>query len=412
MDKLIHFGGKEFSNSEGVDPFDYMRERFREYLLVNNLTFLFGTGSSIAVNKAAKKPSLSIATIPANILEAIKSNKLEKIYEELKGKFENGKFKEKEPPLEKFFAFLYMISNVAHHDESLVTTNPNNIESLIDVMKSELVKMCAEIPADEISLISHKHLLKRILARPTTLPRVNLVTTNYDLLFEEAMDDLGIVYVDGFSKGLKRFFKPETYNYDYYYPASTTEGRVHRMEKVLHYYKIHGSLNWIKSEDPSFNNIYGIEQLPSTPISGIENVLIYPTPMKENETLGFPYSELFRRFANNVQQPQSVLITYGYSFSDEHINRIIWDAMSIPSFQLVIVSRDCNDGTPLHSIYEKLKDAENISFIFGADYAEWSTFVTKIVPNIPNSEIEEKVRERLAKTKNAATAISGSSRGK
>ena len=39
--------------------------------------------------------------------------------------------------------------------------------------------------------------------------------------------------------------------------------------------------------------------------------------MKEGETLGFPYSELIRRFANIIQQPQSVLITIGYSFNDE-----------------------------------------------------------------------------------------------
>ena len=405
MDKLIHFAGKDFSAESGSDPFDYARERFREFLLVNNLTFLFGTGSSIAVNKAAGKPSLTLVQMPSQILESIKAQDLQKVYADLKGRFESGKYKEKESPLEPFLAFLYSINTVGSHDPNLLSVKASDVGKLIKTIKIELVKMCANIPADDKSLLHHKHFLNRVLARPTTLPRVNLATVNYDLLFEEAMDDLGIVYVDGFSKGLRRFFKPETYNYDYYYPASTTEGRVHRMEKVLHYYKIHGSLNWIQSNDSSFNNIYGIEQLPSPPKDNVESILIYPTPMKETETLGFPYSDLFRRFANCVEQPQSVLITYGYSFGDEHINRIIRDAMSIPSFQLVVVSFDCPDNSPLGKFYQSMKEAENVSFVIGKEFAEWETFTKKILPDIPNSEIEEKVRERLAKAKKAERAM-------
>lgn len=412
MDILIQFNGKTLSSEKGIDLIDYMRERFREFVLVNNLTFLFGTGPSIAVNLAAGKKNLTLAEIPEQIIESIKADDLQKVFDGLRDKFDTGKYKKKNPPLEPFLAFLYSISMVAKHDKNLINKDIDKVAELINTIKKSLVSMCDDIPTDAESLKYHKHFLKRVLSRPTTLPRVNLATVNYDLLFEEAMDDLGDVYVDGFSKGLKRFFKPDTYNYDYYYPASTTEGRVHRMEKVLHYYKIHGSLNWVKSDDPSFNNIYGIEQLPAVPTDKVDSILIYPTPMKETETLGFPYSELFRRFANNVQQPQSVLITYGYSFGDEHINRIIIDAMSIPSFQLVVVSYDFpSKDSHLNRFFQNMKDSENASFIFGKEYADWATFTTKILPDIPNIEIEEKVRERLAKAKKAEKEMKGEDTG-
>ncbi|MBL0335185.1 MAG: SIR2 family protein [Chitinophagaceae bacterium] len=124
-----------------------------------------------------------------------------------------------------------------------------------------------------------------------------------------------------------------------FFPGSTTQGRVQRIEKVLRYYKIHGSLTWLK-ETPSENNVYGISEVPIEIIRGMkdfENIMIYQTTAKKSFTLDFPYSELFRQFAATISQSQSVLITYGYSFSDEHINDIIYQALTIPSFTLIII---------------------------------------------------------------------------
>jgi len=56
--------------------------------------------------------------------------------------------------------------------------------------------------------------------------------------------------------------------------------------------------------------------------------MIYPTPLKHEFTLDFPYSDLFRRFADAITQPQSVLVTIGYSFADEHVNRMILSSLN------------------------------------------------------------------------------------
>lgn len=69
-----------------------------------------------------------------------------------------------------------------------------------------------------------------------------------------------------------------------------------------------------------------------------DSVMIYPNSAKDRETSEYPYVELFRDYAAAVCRPNSVLVTYGYGFGDEHINRTIADMLTIPSTHLVIIS--------------------------------------------------------------------------
>ena len=84
--------------------------------------------------------------------------------------------------------------------------------------------------------------------------------------------------------------------------------------------------------------------------------MIYPTSSKKEYTLNFPYSELFRKFADRLQQPEAVLFVVGYSFYDEHINDIIYQALANPSFTLIIV--DFN-GTKNDGEIKRLNDLKD-----------------------------------------------------
>ena len=83
----------------------------------------------------------------------------------------------------------------------------------------------------EGALTDHRRLIKKILTRPLNLRRANLFTLNYDTLIEKAADAEGAVLVDGFVGTLRRIFRPESYDLDFYFPAQTTEGRVHRFDR-------------------------------------------------------------------------------------------------------------------------------------------------------------------------------------
>ena len=93
-------------------------------------------------------------------------------------------------------------------------------------------------------LSTYKTFLRKVLTRPLNLKRTNLFTLNYDTLVEQAADAEGVVLLDGFVGTKLRIFRPESYRQDLYFPAETTEGRVHRFDRVAHLYKLHGSIDW------------------------------------------------------------------------------------------------------------------------------------------------------------------------
>jgi hypothetical protein len=312
--------------------------------------------------------------------------------------------------LEKFLNYLIAQEYVLELNPSVV--NLKHLPDLIRTIKKELFKLCdiENLPnaswlgvdektnLDKNKSFYHEKFTKKILQRPLNLKRANVFTTNYDLAFEYAFDKLGVNFISGFSGFQKRTFKPEAFEYDLFFPGSTTQGRVQRIEKVLRYYKIHGSLTWVK-EIPSENNVYGISEMPIEIIRGMtnfENIIIYPTTAKKSFTLDFPYSELFRQFAATISQFQSVLITYGYSFSDEHINDIIYQALTIPSFTLIII--DFN-GTKTSNEIKKLKDLKDprVIILQGEQLGSFSFFVEQLLPDLIEMNTYEKIADTLRK---------------
>lgn len=242
----------------------------------------------------------------------------------------------------------------------------------------------------------HEAFIKKLLQRPNNLKRANLFTTNYDMAFDYALDNLGVHYINGFMGVHNRCFRPEVYDYDIYYPGQSVSGKVHRAEKVLRYYKMHGSLSWVATES-SPSNVYGIQE--KTMDGSFEpqidkQIMIYPCVSKKTFTLDLPYSELFRQFAQAITQPQSVLFCIGYSFFDEHINDIIYQALSIPSFTLVIANFKINEEI------QKLKDLNDSRIIvLDPDDSEQSTFVG-FVKNVMPDLYEENEQLIVSETMN------------
>ncbi|MFV8352569.1 SIR2 family protein [Flavobacterium sp. XS2P14] len=244
----------------------------------------------------------------------------------------------------------------------------------------------------------HETFVKRLLQRPNNLKRANLFTTNYDMAFDYALDNLGIHYINGFMGVHNRCFRPEVYDYDLYYPGQSITGKVHRAEKVLKYYKIHGSLSWLATK-PSVSNTYGIKEIPLNNEFKVEDdneLMVYPCVSKKSFTLDLPYSELFRQFSQAINQPQSVLFCVGYSFYDEHINDIIKQALTIPSFTLIIAnfspSKDAD--SPIEKL-RKLKDKRII--ILDETDSSQSTFIG-FIDNVMPDLYEEEENEAIAET--------------
>ena len=112
------------------------------------------------------------------------------------------------------------------------TVTEEDAASLERLLKKWLYLRCKALSsvADD-ALRYHAEFFRRILLRSTTLPRAKVFTTNYDLLLERALDNLGVLYFDGFLGTIDRTLRTESYHYDLYYPGETTEGRVSRVDR-------------------------------------------------------------------------------------------------------------------------------------------------------------------------------------
>src|SRR5690606_3721678 len=132
---------------------------------------------------------------------------------------------------EKVLNYLNAKDYILDEDKSKKRTD--QIKELIKEIKKGLFQVCdikgrsGKLPDEykehnEDKYYFHKKFLKALLQRPLNLRRANIFTINYDLAFEYAFDELGIHYIDGFAGFHKRCFRPETFEYDLFYPGSTT----------------------------------------------------------------------------------------------------------------------------------------------------------------------------------------------
>jgi len=268
-----------------------------------------------------------------------------------------------------------------------LTVSRNDIDRLISETKRGLTTL-ADLPVSdkEGALKDHRRLIQKILTRPLNLRRANLFTLNYDTLVEKAADAEGVLLVDGFVGTLRRIFRPESYDVDFYFPAQTTEGRVHRLDRAFHLYKLHGSITWHRCEE-NWENPYGLYSTFYKQETN-DDVLIYPSPLKYGQTLGLPYSELFRHFGSAIAQPQSVLFTIGYGYGDAHVNTLIRQALAIPSFTLIVV-----DPAPTSDFVKYLMELgdERVWLVTGTKLGSFKHFVEKLLPDLRDEEITAKV---------------------
>lgn len=408
----------DLSNGNGKN-LEKLQLRIKNLLLLKNVNFLLGNGTSIDLG-APRISSFqnwwkSVEPIELDSSQYDDGKPLIKSISEFK--IEGKKWDDNLESLLTFLSNLYQVADyrLLSNEKIKIVGNEFNfdyIKKAANLIKLYLYHQCKQIAEgkDFTENLSHKEFLRKILLRPVTLPRVKLFTTNYDLVLEKYMDEMGITYLDGFVGSVEKRFRPESYQYDLYYPGETTEGTVSRIDKVLHLYKLHGSINWARKEGS--DNIFGIVQ-KSIKENEIGDLLIYPTALKEGETLGYPYSELFRYFSFSVFRPQTVLFTLGYSFSDDHINRLIYQALSIPTFNLVIVLPEgkakSDEGDTINPAIEKIidkVDSKRIIVITGGQkdedgklkgYGTFKDFVRQILPDMEELKTEEKIKEELKK---------------
>jgi hypothetical protein len=120
--------------------------------------------------------------------------------------------------------------------------------------------------------------------------------------------------------------------------------------------------------------------------------MIYPNPAKDVETTQYPYAELFRDFAAAVCRPNAVVVTFGYGFGDDHVNRILLDMLTIPSTHLVVMSYQADER--LRSFLSKTREAQ-VSLLVGTHFGDLGTLVENYLPKPALDFITSRLTELL-----------------
>jgi len=172
-----------------------------------------------------------------------------------------------------------------------------------------------------------------------------------------------------------------------HYNPPGIRGEPRYLEGVARYTKLHGSVDWLDT-DKTIRRIglpFGAESIepylaaPGLQGVGASRLMIYPNAAKDRETTAYPYVELFRDFAAATCRPNSTLICYGYSFGDEHINRVVEDMLTIPSTHLVIISFD-DPLKRIMSTYERLGRHAQVTLLIGNHLGDFRTLVDNYLP--------------------------------
>jgi len=290
------------------DPSEYVR--MLQQLLISDkkkVAFLFGAGTSLAKKNENSLIIPAIGKMTSDIeAELIKSVKFKNALAEIRVEIEAQK--------------------IVYNIESILT----NIEQKIQVIgtgqlnklsKAEFCDLLKEIKRHIRLIVSvHKEIFAQDLFQNMVhvdfaewVRRANrkhpfeIFTTNYDYFMELGMEKKNLPYYDGFSGSYRPFFNSESVEALDFLPNQTK------------LWKIHGSLGW--HFDKLTKRVWRKD-------SDNDDILIYPSSLKYSESKKQPYTALLDRLTNFLRQPDTVLITCGYSFGDEHINERIVTAIN------------------------------------------------------------------------------------
>ena len=261
--------------------------------------------------------------------------------------------------------------------------------------------------------------LMSFASRTGVRDRFNIFPTIYERLIEAGAELAGIHLLDRFLGNLMPIFRSSRLDLDMHYNPPGIRGEPRYLEGVVRYTKLHGSVDWLQAgkDIRRIGLPFGATSIkPYLEVAGYEEItphklMIYPNSAKDQETANYPYVELVRDLAAAICRPNSTLVTYGYSFGDDHINRVIRDMLTIPSTHLVIISRDDNMGR-IRKLYEELGRNSQISLLIGPALADLTNLTQYYLPKAAidktTSRMSELLKQRLPSNQESSVSDASS----
>lgn len=292
-------------NSFTHDPREHIRGIHQIFISdKKRIGFLFGAGSSLATGISnICVPAIAEMTNLVIVGVANDSAELGLAIKEIQ--------KEVEKTGDTGFNIESLLSSIEAKravigDGTLNGLNAHGFLRLAALVKKHVVKLVSVHDklrsSEDRGKLAHSKLSSWVAKARRRFP-AEIFTTNYDYLFEIALEGSGIPYFDGFSGSYEPFFCPEAVE------------DVNAYSHLVKLWKMHGSLGWTYREHD--------KAVVRMPAPADESILIYPSHLKYNTSKKQPYVGLIDRLCTFLQQDDAVLITCGYAFGDSHINERI-----------------------------------------------------------------------------------------
>ncbi len=278
------------------------------------IAFFFGAGSSSAVqvplpNNQGTQPLIPAVTGLTKLCQEdvnALGQKFEKAWISIVTQCKENK---QDPNVETILSRLRMMLNAIGKSDTLSGLN----RAELGMLEKSVRKTIARVVAPNLDMITNDfphRKFGRWLSKTSRQNPVEIFTVNYDVLFEYALEAERILIFDGFVGCYRPFFHPDSLR-----RLETAPGA-----NWTRLWKMHGSVSWRQIEQDGRYRVVRGE--PNS-----EGEMIFPSYQKYDESRQQPYSAFTDRLSRFLEQDDALLIVVGFSFGDEHINNLIFQAL-------------------------------------------------------------------------------------
>lgn len=299
----------------------------------------------------------------------------------------------------------------------------------------DVLELIGGTPTEEKVIENYTLFFKTILEiinkkKSNDLKTCNLFTTNYDVCMVYVADKLikegksDFIINDGARGFLSRYLSAKNYNTQTQYtgPFERYSSRIPQLNLI----PLHGSVAWQKENDeikvdyskrktlskdilktiPKIDDFSKILNDNSKKVSNLESVkitiseeeflesynklpIVNPTKWKFHETVFEEhYYQMLRYLSYELEKPNTVLITFGFSFRDEHILNLVKRSLSNPTLQLFV---SCFNEKEHDELKKKFDKFSNIAFLCDPANIDFTKFNSRFF-NL-NSKAKEEIGE-------------------
>jgi len=285
--------------------------KLRDHLAAadKQITFLFGAGTSYAVKSTAGGPLIpSVVPLTAACKTAVVA--LGKPFSEAWDGLVAG-LPHDQKSIEDILTKVRQMQSATVAGDTLLGLEKVQIDQLEQTIRTTISREVRPPDGSVPNDLPHDA-LARWVQRIDRGSAIEIFTTNYDTLIERAFEGLRVPLFDGFVGAFRPFFYPPSLKYSDAGPAGSW----------TRLWKIHGSVTWTLSE-----NTGGSKTVIRGPESD-SGEMILPSVFKYDESRKQPYVAILDRLRDVLNRREDgVLFAIGYSFSDQHVNEVIFEAL-------------------------------------------------------------------------------------